>query len=115
VSELTTLMIDLSEKEMEWIKNIANEEHIPEDVLVKKLVLDGLDKYRVEDAILMYKSKKLNLNASAQFAGISVREFMVELESRDIALNLTQEMVNQSLNILAQSFNNDKLKKVMRK
>jgi predicted HTH domain antitoxin len=115
VNELTTLRIDLSEKEMEWIKNIANEEHIPENVLVKKLVLDGLDKYRIDEAILMYKNKKLNLNASAQFAGISVREFMIELESRDIALNLTQEMVNQSLNTLAQSFNNDELKRVMSK
>lgn len=110
---MTTLKIDLSEKEIEWIKNTANEQHIPEDVLVKKLVLDGLDKYRIDEAILMYKSKKLNLNASAQFAGMSVRELMNELESRNIDLNLTQDMVNQSLNTLAKSFNNDKLMKAI--
>ena len=73
----------------------------------------ALDKYKIEKAISMYEEKKVNLNTAAWFAGLSLRDFMSELESRGINLNLTPEMVTYSLEILANVFDNEKLRTVL--
>jgi predicted HTH domain antitoxin len=65
-------------------------------------------------AIYMYENKKVNLNTAAWIAHLSVRDFMSELESRGIALNLTPEMVTYSLDVLAKVFNNEKLQIVLK-
>lgn len=71
------------------------------------------EKYKIEKAITMYEEKKVNLNTAACFAGLSVRDFMNEMENRGMTLNLTPEMVNYSLNALAEIFGNKKLKKAL--
>jgi len=114
VFNLITYEITLSEDDAKFIKNIAYYEHIPEDILIRKLVLDSLNEYRIDKAIELYKGEKLNLNASAQFADVSVRDFMDILETRGINLNLTSEMICQSLEFLAESFKSEKLKKALK-
>jgi len=52
-------------------------------------------------AISMYENKKVNLNTAAWIGDLSVGDFMSELESRGIALNLTPEMFTYSLDVLA--------------
>lgn len=111
---MAIVRIALSEDEAKLIKNISNNEHIPENILVKKLVLDGLDKYKIDKAVSMYENKKINLNTAAWSADLSVRDFMSELESRGITLNLTPEMVTYSLDVLAKAFNNEKLQIVLK-
>ena len=110
---MAIVKITFSEDESKLIKNISNDEHIPEGVLVKKLVLDGLDKYKIDKSIYMYENRKVNLNTAAWIAGLSVRDFMSELESRGITLNLTPEMVTYSLEVLDKAFNNEKLRMVI--
>jgi len=62
----------------------------------------------------MYENKKVNLNTAAWIADLSVRDFMSELESRGVALNLTPEMITYSLDALAKAFNNEKLQIVLK-
>jgi len=110
---LAVIKITFSEEEMKLLKNISNNEHIPENVLVKKLVLDGLEKHKIDEAVSMYEKKKANLNTAAWIAGLPVRDFMNELESRGVSLNLTPEMIDYSLEILTKTFDNKKLHKII--
>lgn len=110
---MAIVKITLSEDEVKLIKNISNDDHIPENILIKKLVLDGLDKYKIDRSIYMYENRKVNLNTASYFAGLSLRDFMNELESRGVALNLTPEMVTYSLDILAKAFDNKELQTVL--
>jgi len=72
------------------------------------------NQYKIDKAISMYENKKINLNTAAWIADLSVRDFMNELESRGVMLNLTPEMVDYSLDVLAKAFNNEKLQIVLK-
>lgn len=42
-------------------------------------------------AIELYREGKVSLGKAAEFAGLSVREFLYELRKRDIPINYTKE------------------------
>ena len=48
-------------------------------------------------AIELYREKKLSLGKAAEFAGLSVREFLYELKKRDVPLNYTREEAEEDL------------------
>jgi len=58
------------------------------------------EELRLLAAIELYREGKLSLGKAAEFAGISVREFLYELRKRDIPLNYDVEEAQRDIKVV---------------
>ncbi|ASJ02852.1 hypothetical protein A3L09_06060 [Thermococcus profundus] len=58
------------------------------------------EELRLLAAIELYRENKLSLGKAAEFAGISVREFLYELRKRNIPLNYDVEEVQRDIEVI---------------
>lgn len=79
-----TKSVRLSAEESAAIREFSAREHLAEGALLRKLVLDGLDRYRLEQAIRDFVDHRLNLSEAASQAGLSIEHVMKELDRRGI-------------------------------
>lgn len=84
--QAVTKTIRLSPEEEMALEQISREEHLPESTLLKKLVLDGLARRRLEWACAAYQRGELTLSSAARYADTSVYEMMDELKRRGIEI-----------------------------
>lgn len=112
---MITKAVRFTEEEDSVLKKISKEEHISESSLMKKFILEGIQRYKVEKAIDMYEIGEVDLNTAARFCGWSVRRFMTELERRGVKLSLTSEMYAESLKNLSEIFGDSSLMEEMRR
>jgi predicted HTH domain antitoxin len=80
--QAVTKTIRLSPTEEMALEQISREEHLPASTLLKKLVLDGLARRRLEWACAAYQRGELTLNSAARYADISIYEMLDELKRR---------------------------------
>ena len=85
-------------------------EHLPEDVLLRKWILEGLDRMRLERACTLYERGQLNLSGAARYAGIGVERMMRELTQRGIDDSPSVEQFADGLETLADLFGKDELR-----
>jgi hypothetical protein len=102
-TKLVTKSVRLSAEETALLEGISRREHLPEGTLMRKLILEGLARYRLEQAIHDYGAGELNLGEAARRAGVSVRGMIAELERRGIGLG-DEAHVQASLGTLAELF-----------
>lgn len=103
----------MSDQEYEILKSISQEQYLSMDAFMKKLVLQGIDTYRMDKAVNMYKNNEVDLNTAAHISGVSIRKFMTELEKRGVKLNISTGMLKQSLKDLSEMFRDTKLQKAI--
>ncbi|WP_048151840.1 UPF0175 family protein [Palaeococcus ferrophilus] len=58
------------------------------------------EELRLLAAIELYREGKLSLGKAAEFAGISVREFLYELRKRNIPLNYDVEEAQRDIEVV---------------
>jgi hypothetical protein len=71
---------------------------------MKQFVLEGMARYRLEQAITAYQQGEADLSAAARFAGISVYRMMTELKLRDISPPAAAEKFIEGLKTLVETF-----------
>jgi hypothetical protein len=71
---------------------------------MKKLVLEGLAHYRLEEAVQVYSRGELDLSAAARHAGVSIYQMLNEIRRRYITPSAAEEKFLDGLEILAQTF-----------
>ncbi len=91
MSAFVTQTITLSREEAATIQQISTSEHLPEDILLKKFILDSVARYRRQQAVQAYRRGKLDLSRAAHYANISVYDMMDELHGQGISLNRSVE------------------------
>lgn len=79
-----TKSVRLSPDENALVAEVSRREHLAEGALVRKLVLDGLARYRLDQAIADYAAGEINLGEAALRAGVSVQRLLAELERRGV-------------------------------
>jgi len=99
-----TKSIRLVPEEGELLKRISQRQGMSEGAMMRKLILDGLARYRLEEAVQAYRRGELDLGAAARHAGISIYYMMTELQQRDITMPAAQEKFLDGLGTLAQAF-----------
>ncbi|MBI3761130.1 MAG: UPF0175 family protein [Chloroflexi bacterium] len=109
-----TIPVMLTSEDAQILRHISLTDHIPEDVLIRKFVLDGLTEYRIEFACRAYAKGRLNLSGASRIAGLGVEEFMGHLKRRGIEYGPSFEQVLDGLETLAEDFDNDILRQVAR-
>ncbi len=94
-----TKSVRFSPEESAAIERVSERERLPEGTLMRKLVLDGLARYRLEQAIADYESGEINLGEAARAAGVGIRRMMVELERRGTGLHDEAHVVTSLENL----------------
>jgi predicted HTH domain antitoxin len=101
----------LSPEEGAALKQMSLEEHLPEATLLKKLVLEGLARRRLEWACSAYERGELDIGSAARYAGLSVYEMLDELKRRDVEL-VSPEQFLEGLKDIADLFDIPELREV---
>jgi len=71
---------------------------------MRKLILEGMERYRIAEAVRAYADGETDLSGAAAYAGISVHRMMAELRQRDIEFNTSTEKFLDGLEALARRF-----------
>ncbi|MBI3958041.1 MAG: hypothetical protein HY328_04450 [Chloroflexi bacterium] len=99
-----TKSVRLSSDESEMLAQISQTEGVSESAVLRRLVREGLNGYRLEQAVHSYQRGESDMQAAARYAGVSVYHLMVELEKRDIAPPATTEKFVDGLKTLVETF-----------
>lgn len=103
-SPTITKSIRLGPSESQALKQISEVEHVSEAAMMRKFVLEGIARYRLERAIAAYRRGEADLSAAARHAGTSVYHLMEELKARDIDVEAAREKFLDGLRTLAELF-----------
>jgi len=71
---------------------------------MRRLILEGLARLRLEEAIQAYANGEVDLSAAARHAGVSVYKMLTELQRRDVAPPVAREKFLDGLETLAETF-----------
>jgi len=71
---------------------------------MKRFILEGLARYRLEEAIQAYSRGEIDLSAAARHAGVSVYQMLTEVQRRDITPPAARDKFLAGLETLAQTF-----------
>jgi predicted HTH domain antitoxin len=96
--------IRLSPQEDTLLTRMSQEEHLSPGTLLKKLVLDGIGRQRVEWACAAYKRGELGIAGAARYAGLNVYEMLDELKRRNVQI-VSSEQFLDGLDDLAELYN----------
>lgn len=105
-----TRKIQLTGVEDKQLRQLSQAEHLPEDILLRKWVLEGLSRMRLERACTLYERGRLNLSGAARYAGVGVEQMMQELTRRGIDHSPSVEQFVDGLETLADLFDKDELR-----
>jgi hypothetical protein len=110
-AKTTAIEVTLTDNEAEQLRQLSQVEHLPEGVLLRKWVLEGLDRLRLDRACTLYKRGQLNLSGAARYAGIGVERMMRELTQRGIAHQPSVAQFADGLETLADLFDQEDLRR----
>jgi hypothetical protein len=109
-AKTTAIEVELTDDEAKQLRQLSQIEHLPEDILLRKWVLEGLDRMRLDRACTLYERGQLNLSGAARYAGIGVERMMRELTRRGIAHQPSVAQFADGLETLADLFDKDELR-----
>ncbi|HIC95473.1 TPA: hypothetical protein EYP12_02460 [Candidatus Bipolaricaulota bacterium] len=93
------------------LEQLSREEHLPESTLLRKLVLDGLARRRLDWACAAYARGEIDIRSAARYASFSIYEMLNELKRRDIEI-VSPEQFLDGLADLADLFDAPELREV---
>jgi predicted HTH domain antitoxin len=106
-----TKTIQLSPEEGAALEQMSREEHLPETTLLRKLVLEGLARRRLQWACAAYARGEVDIGGAARYANISIYEMIDELKQRDIEM-VSPEQFLDGLEDLADLFDMPELREM---
>lgn len=94
----------LTPEEESSVKQISAETHLPESTLIRKFVLEGVARYRLDEAIAAYQRGEIDLSRAVRYAQVSVYQMLDELRRRGISINASEEKFLHGLEGFATDF-----------
>jgi len=99
-----TKSIRLALEESRVLRRISQAQGVSEATLMRKFVLEGLARCRLEEAIQAYSRGEIDLSTAARHARVSVYQMLSEIQRRDITPPTTQDKFLNGLETLARTF-----------
>ncbi len=101
---MITKSIRLALEESRVLRRISQAQGVSEATLMRKFVLEGLARCRLEEAIQAYSRGEIDLSTAARHARVSVYQMLSEIQRRDITPPTTQDKFLNGLETLARTF-----------
>jgi predicted HTH domain antitoxin len=102
--------IKLSDEELKALRDISRTEHLTDESLIRKFILDGIHNYKLEKAIKAYEKWLIALSEGSESADLPIREFMMKLSEKDIKIDPGAEMHEQSLKYIVDKYGSSNVK-----
>ncbi len=99
-----TKSVRLSADESKMLAQISQIEGVSESALLRRLIREGLNDIRIEQAVHSYQRGEADMQAAARYADVSIYHLMVELEKRDITPPAATEKFIDGLKTLVETF-----------
>jgi predicted HTH domain antitoxin len=93
---LSTRIEDIQAKE---INKLAKKDGLDKSSFLKKLILKGLNEYKLEHAIEDYNYKKISLSKAAETANLSIHELISLMPEKNMTLNYTSQELKEDLEL----------------
>ena len=77
------------------LDKLSELEHIERTALVKKLILKGAQEELKEQALGLFRDRKVSIGKAAEIAGISVYEMLGLIKQKGLALHITKEDIEE--------------------
>lgn len=114
VSSAIVKTVQLTPDEDSIIRQISAATHLPESALMKKFVLEGVARYRLDETIAAYQRGEMDLSRAARYAQVSIYQMLDEMRRRGIAINTSEEKFLSGLESFANDFGGtDELKRAL--
>jgi len=102
--KVMTEAIQLAPAEHKELQRVSQEAYLTPSAMAKKLVLEGLSRWRLERAIQFYANGEASLSGAARYARVSVYQLMRELHQRGVSVTPPAEDFLHGLENLAAIF-----------
>ena len=79
----------LDEDLIKGFEELAKEENLDRSALVRKILLEGLQRERLNFALQKYMLKEISIERAAEIAKISIHEIILKMSQLGITSNLT--------------------------
>ena len=89
MAKTVQLNIRISQELADQIEYAARQESLSRNALCRKWIIEGLRRWKLEQAISRYQQGEISLERAAEEAGVSLYDMMDELGQRGVALDST--------------------------
>ena len=91
------VMAQLPEELMKEIEYWAEREKVDKSTLLTKIMEEGLNVWKMNKALEMYRLQKVTLWKAAEIAGVSLAEMLAELPKRKIIFQYDHDELREDL------------------
>ena len=81
----------------EEIENFMKENGLDKSSAIRKILELGINEWKKERALELYKLRRVTLWKASQIAGISLREMIDELTNQNIPINITAKEIIEDI------------------
>ena len=85
----------LGDELLEEVEEVAREESVDRSSAIQRLLKIGLREYKMERVLILYRDGKVTLWRAAELAGVSLREMMEAIRTRDIPYQYDVEALEE--------------------
>jgi predicted HTH domain antitoxin len=94
------LNVRLPKSLLRGVEEVAEVERLDRTAVIRKLIAEGLERYRLDRAVRLYAEGRISKARAAEMAGISIYEMLDEIEKRGLRSPYTIEDIRQDLELL---------------
>lgn len=92
-----TLSTRLSQIETQEVDSMAAAEGLDRAAFLKQLIKRGIEDYKLERALNLYRRKKISLSKAAELSGMSIHDLVALFPEHSVELNYSVEDLKQDL------------------
>ena len=98
------LNIRIPESLIEELERIATEEQVDRTSVARKLLTEGVNRWRLEHALRLYQQGQITKERAAEMAGVSIYDILDELRQRGTVARYSLEELREDLALLQQRY-----------
>ena len=98
------LNIRIPESLIEELERIATEEQVDRTSVARKLLTEGVNRWRLEHALHLYQQGQITKERAAEMAGVSIYDILDELRQRGTVARYSLEELREDLTLLQQRY-----------
>jgi len=101
------LNIRIPESLIEELERIATEEQVDRTSVARKLLTEGVNRWRLEHALRLYQQGQITKERAAEMAGVSIYDILDELRQRGTVARYSLEELREDLTLLQQRYSSE--------
>jgi len=95
--ELTTVSARIQRSQAEEIERLASKRGTDKSAIIRELLAAAIQNKKIEDASNMVQARKITVWKAAEIAGVTYREMLELLKSRNVPFPLSEQELRREI------------------